>query len=127
MGHDGRNMGKDTPRQSPMTEEMPRACGHQCTIGNNCSSQRVWTSMSTMHRETSYTSRVNRNFRCFEKKRQYKHRNGDDCITLIFSDASKIGTVLVSNKRERLLLIAEHLRLSLKVHRLRKLMNREGE
>ncbi|GBN36022.1 hypothetical protein AVEN_61300-1 [Araneus ventricosus] len=59
-----------------------------------CSSRRMWTSMSTMHRETLYTSRVNRNFRCFEKKRQYKHRNGDDCITSILSDASKIGTVL---------------------------------
>ncbi|GBM68727.1 hypothetical protein AVEN_231456-1 [Araneus ventricosus] len=28
------------------------------------------------------------------KKRPYKHRNGDDCVTSIFSDASKIGTVL---------------------------------
>ncbi|GBO31460.1 hypothetical protein AVEN_173016-1 [Araneus ventricosus] len=59
-----------------------------------CCSRRLWTSMSMMHRETSYTSWVNRNFRCFEKKRQYKHRNGDDCVTSIFSDASKICTVL---------------------------------
>ncbi|GBM20818.1 hypothetical protein AVEN_108263-1 [Araneus ventricosus] len=34
-------------------------------------------------------------FPMLRKKRQYKHRNGDDCITSIFSDASKIGTVLV--------------------------------
>ncbi|GBO31559.1 hypothetical protein AVEN_223042-2-1, partial [Araneus ventricosus] len=32
-----------------------------------CSSRRLWTSMPTIHRETLYTSRVNRNFRCFEK------------------------------------------------------------
>ncbi|GBN21293.1 hypothetical protein AVEN_4155-1 [Araneus ventricosus] len=32
-----------------------------------CSSRCVWTSMSTMLRETLYTSRVNRNFRCFEQ------------------------------------------------------------
>ncbi|GBO33799.1 hypothetical protein AVEN_96285-1 [Araneus ventricosus] len=29
-------------------------------------------------------------------KRKYKHRNGDDCVTSIFSDASKIGTVLIA-------------------------------
>ncbi|GBM27892.1 hypothetical protein AVEN_256689-1 [Araneus ventricosus] len=34
-------------------------------------------------------------FPMLRKKRQYKHRNGDDCITSIFSDASKIGTVLL--------------------------------
>ncbi|GBN68637.1 hypothetical protein AVEN_136492-1 [Araneus ventricosus] len=56
-----------------------------------CSSRGLWTSMSTMHRETSYTSRE---FPMLRKKRQYKHRNGDDCVTSIFSDASKIGTVL---------------------------------
>ncbi|GBN88107.1 hypothetical protein AVEN_191988-1 [Araneus ventricosus] len=33
-------------------------------------------------------------FPMLRKKRQYKHRNGDDCVTSIFSDASKIGTVL---------------------------------
>ncbi|GBN57478.1 hypothetical protein AVEN_99731-1 [Araneus ventricosus] len=33
-------------------------------------------------------------FLMLRKKRQYKHRNGDDCVTSIFSDASKIGTVL---------------------------------
>ncbi|GBN87801.1 hypothetical protein AVEN_261610-1 [Araneus ventricosus] len=36
-------------------------------------------------------------FPMLRKKRQYKHRNGDDCITSIFSDASKIGTVLVNS------------------------------
>ncbi|GBM96021.1 hypothetical protein AVEN_226218-1 [Araneus ventricosus] len=34
-------------------------------------------------------------FPMLRTKRQYKHRNGDDCVTSIFSDASKIGTVLV--------------------------------
>ncbi|GBM05320.1 hypothetical protein AVEN_46862-1 [Araneus ventricosus] len=34
-------------------------------------------------------------FPMLRKKRQYRHRNGDDCVTSIFSDASKIGTVLV--------------------------------
>ncbi|GBM03153.1 hypothetical protein AVEN_70578-1 [Araneus ventricosus] len=34
-------------------------------------------------------------FPMLRKKRQYKHRNSDDCVTSIFSDASKIGTVLV--------------------------------
>ncbi|GBN51847.1 hypothetical protein AVEN_119712-1 [Araneus ventricosus] len=34
-------------------------------------------------------------FPMLRKKRQYKHRNGDDCVTSIFSDASKIGTVLL--------------------------------
>ncbi|GBN44667.1 hypothetical protein AVEN_202981-1 [Araneus ventricosus] len=29
------------------------------------------------------------------KKQQYKHRNGEDCVTSIFSDASKIGTVVI--------------------------------
>ncbi|GBL83123.1 hypothetical protein AVEN_68984-1 [Araneus ventricosus] len=33
-------------------------------------------------------------FPMLRKKRQYKHRNGDYCVTSIFSDASKIGTVL---------------------------------
>ncbi|GBN41190.1 hypothetical protein AVEN_170153-1 [Araneus ventricosus] len=36
-------------------------------------------------------------FPMLRKKRQYKHRNGDDCVTSIFSDASKIGTVLVAD------------------------------
>ncbi|GBN92912.1 hypothetical protein AVEN_15731-1 [Araneus ventricosus] len=35
-------------------------------------------------------------FLMLRKKRQYKHRNSNDCITSIFSDASKIGTVLTS-------------------------------
>ncbi|GBM23841.1 hypothetical protein AVEN_91168-1 [Araneus ventricosus] len=35
-------------------------------------------------------------FQMLRKKRQYKHRNGDDCITSIFSNASKIGPVLAS-------------------------------
>ncbi|GBM01391.1 Bone morphogenetic protein 5 [Araneus ventricosus] len=35
------------------------------------------------------------------KKRQYKHRNGDDCITSIFSDASKIGTVLAGGHHHK--------------------------
>ncbi|GBM93658.1 hypothetical protein AVEN_132442-1 [Araneus ventricosus] len=34
-------------------------------------------------------------FPMLRKKRQCKHRKGDDCVTSIFSDASKIGTVLV--------------------------------
>ncbi|GBN84884.1 hypothetical protein AVEN_108306-1 [Araneus ventricosus] len=34
-------------------------------------------------------------FPMLRKTRQYKHRNGDDCVTSIFSDASKIGTVLI--------------------------------
>ncbi|GBM16213.1 hypothetical protein AVEN_126468-1 [Araneus ventricosus] len=34
-------------------------------------------------------------FPMLRKKRQYKHRNGDECVTAIFSDASKIGTVLL--------------------------------
>ncbi|GBN67323.1 hypothetical protein AVEN_160987-1 [Araneus ventricosus] len=33
-------------------------------------------------------------FPMLRKKRQYKNRNGDDCVTSIFCDASKIGTVL---------------------------------
>ncbi|GBM15851.1 hypothetical protein AVEN_260129-1 [Araneus ventricosus] len=32
-------------------------------------------------------------FPMLRRKRQYKHRKGDDCVTSIFSDASKIGTV----------------------------------
>ncbi|GBM93518.1 hypothetical protein AVEN_168009-1 [Araneus ventricosus] len=36
-------------------------------------------------------------FPMLRKKRQYKHRNGDDSVTSIFSDASKIGTVLMIN------------------------------
>ncbi|GBM94838.1 hypothetical protein AVEN_85741-1 [Araneus ventricosus] len=36
-------------------------------------------------------------FPMFRRKRQYKHRNGDDCVTSTFSDASKIGTVLIQS------------------------------
>ncbi|GBM56298.1 hypothetical protein AVEN_125054-1 [Araneus ventricosus] len=36
-------------------------------------------------------------FPMLRKTRQYRHRNGDDCVTSIFSDASKIGTVLCIN------------------------------
>ncbi|GBN59046.1 hypothetical protein AVEN_220290-1 [Araneus ventricosus] len=36
-------------------------------------------------------------FPMLRKKRQYKHRNSDDCVTSIFSDASKIGTVLTES------------------------------
>ncbi|GBN19253.1 hypothetical protein AVEN_263618-1 [Araneus ventricosus] len=36
-------------------------------------------------------------FPMLREKRQYKHRNGDDCITSILSDASKIGTVLTTS------------------------------
>ncbi|GBL80066.1 hypothetical protein AVEN_186251-1 [Araneus ventricosus] len=35
-------------------------------------------------------------FPMLREKRQCKHRNGDDCVTSILSDASKIGTVLVA-------------------------------
>ncbi|GBN12011.1 hypothetical protein AVEN_179913-1 [Araneus ventricosus] len=38
-------------------------------------------------------------FPMLRKKRQYKHRNGDDCVTSIFFDASEIGTVL--NRRHK--------------------------
>ncbi|GBM04899.1 hypothetical protein AVEN_252836-1 [Araneus ventricosus] len=41
-------------------------------------------------------------FSMLRKKRQYKHRNGDDCVTSIFSDASKIGTVLLHTSCRRL-------------------------
>ncbi|GBN26227.1 hypothetical protein AVEN_9669-1 [Araneus ventricosus] len=34
-------------------------------------------------------------FPMLRKNRQYKHRNSDDCVTSIFSDASEIGTVLL--------------------------------
>ncbi|GBN84377.1 hypothetical protein AVEN_59796-1, partial [Araneus ventricosus] len=45
-------------------------------------------------------------FPMLRKKRQYKHRNGDDCVTSIFFDASEIGTVLprsraIVNERSR--------------------------
>ncbi|GBN44784.1 hypothetical protein AVEN_6156-1 [Araneus ventricosus] len=37
-------------------------------------------------------------FPMLRKKRQYKHRNGDDCVTSIFFDASEIGTVLMPSQ-----------------------------
>ncbi|GBM99039.1 hypothetical protein AVEN_36253-1 [Araneus ventricosus] len=37
-------------------------------------------------------------FPMFRRKLQYKHRNGDDCVTSTFSDASKIGTVLIQRE-----------------------------
>ncbi|GBL96839.1 hypothetical protein AVEN_112929-1 [Araneus ventricosus] len=60
-----------------------------------CSSWRLWTSMSPIHRETLYASRGKSEFLMLRKNRQYKHRNGDDRVTSMFSDASKIGTVLL--------------------------------
>ncbi|GBM74374.1 hypothetical protein AVEN_199255-1 [Araneus ventricosus] len=35
-------------------------------------------------------------FPMLRKKRQYKNRNGDDCVTSIFSDASKISSFLAA-------------------------------
>ncbi|GBN69903.1 hypothetical protein AVEN_62902-1 [Araneus ventricosus] len=41
-------------------------------------------------------------FPMLRKTRQYRHRNGDDCVTSIFSDASKIGTVLMCRCKRRI-------------------------
>ncbi|GBL96505.1 hypothetical protein AVEN_229947-1 [Araneus ventricosus] len=44
------------------------------------------------------------------KKRQYRHRNGDDCVTSIFSDVSKIGTVLADSGTDDQILTFKGLR-----------------
>ncbi|GBN26015.1 hypothetical protein AVEN_142442-1 [Araneus ventricosus] len=72
---------------------MPRACSHRCAIGNNA------LRGACGHRclrciEKHRTHGGKSEFPMLRKKRQYRHRNGDDCVTSIFFDASKIGTVL---------------------------------
>ncbi|GBM50843.1 hypothetical protein AVEN_140946-1 [Araneus ventricosus] len=87
-------MGKDTPRKSPIIGEMPRACGHRCAIGNNMLfAARVDIDVYDASGNIVQIAGKSE-FPMLRKKRQYRHRNGDDCVTSIFSNASKIGTVL---------------------------------
>ncbi|GBO25618.1 hypothetical protein AVEN_206053-1 [Araneus ventricosus] len=102
MSHDGRNMGKDTPRLSLMIGKIPRACGHRCAIGNDLLfAARVDIDVYDASGNIVHIAGKS-DFLMLREKRQYKHRNGDYCVTSILSDASKIGTVLVGEDGLRL-------------------------
>ncbi|GBM43946.1 hypothetical protein AVEN_251645-1 [Araneus ventricosus] len=79
---------KDT---SLMIGEMPRTCGHRCAIGNNA------LRGACGHRYLRCIGKIGGKSE-FPMLRKNDNTNGDDCVTSIFSDASKIGTALLQTK-----------------------------